>query len=148
MTPESRRLVQESWRHALPVSDAVARLFYDRLEEVEPELSRALAGGDPAGRRQRLAQTLGAVVTGLGMCEGKEAPAAEEHSAERVVPELLLWSLEGVLGPRLGPAARAAWAEALRCHAAEVARAALGPGEAGGVIGHAMLGRRLVPAGS
>lgn len=146
MTPDSRRQVQESWRNAVPVADAVARLFYGRLEETAPRLGGAVAVLDPERRRHRLAHALGAVVMGLGRSEPR-AEAAEACPDERVVAEALLWALEGVLGPRLGPAARAAWAEALAAHAPEVARAALGVGEEPPQA-HAVLGRRLVPAGS
>lgn len=45
MTAEQRELIQRSFAQVLPIADSVAKLFYDRLFEIEPSL-RPLFRGD------------------------------------------------------------------------------------------------------
>ena len=35
MSPEEKALVKETWQKVLPVADTAARLFYDRLFEID-----------------------------------------------------------------------------------------------------------------
>ena len=36
MSPKQKALVKETWRKVVPMADAAARLFYDRLFEIDP----------------------------------------------------------------------------------------------------------------
>ena len=65
MKEEEIRLVEESWAHVLPVSDAAMGLFYDRLFTMDPKVAALFSGKDMAAQRLHLASALDLVVAQL-----------------------------------------------------------------------------------
>jgi len=75
MTPRQIDLIRTSWSAVEPISDAAARLFYDRLFESDPAIKRLFAKTDMQAQRGILMQTLALLVSSL-------------DDFERVVPVL------------------------------------------------------------
>lgn len=135
MTPESKRLVKESWEKVAPISEVAAALFYGRLFELDPTL-RHLFHRDMAEQGRKLMQTLSIVARGLDRLD-ELVPAVEalgrRHGAYGVRDEhyatvraALLWTLERGLGAAFTPAVREAWTEAYALLATVMKRAAAG----------------------
>ena len=135
MTPESKRLVQDSWTQMEPISEAAAELFYNRLFLLDPEL-RPLFGGDMKEQEKKLMQMLTVVVRGLDRLESL-IPAVEalgrRHGGYGVKDEhydtvaaALLWTLEQGLGDVFTPDVRGAWTDAYTVLAMVMKRAAAG----------------------
>jgi hypothetical protein len=155
MTPESRRLVQESWRQVVPIAETAMRLFYYRLFELDPLLGQAIGPADLARCHARLMQVLNSLVIALAWRDGgghAPGPASGSHDAAALrqahVLDALLWMLERRLGHRFTPGVREAWAEAVRPHLPGLTRAALGGTAGTGVNPHLRHIRGLVPVGS
>jgi hemoglobin-like flavoprotein len=121
MSPESKRLVMDSWEKVEPIKEVAAALFYGRLFELDPSL-RHLFRGDLAGQGRKLMQALTMVVRGLDRLD-LLLPAVEalgrRHGAYGVqdehyetVAQALLWTLERGLGDAFTPDTRDAWAQA------------------------------------
>ena len=121
MTPEQIALVRASFAQVLPIADAAAALFYDRLFALDPSL-RPLFRGDLAAQGRALMGLLRVAVHGLDRLD-QLVPAVQalgrrhagygvkdEHYA--TVASALLWTLEQGLGAAFTPATRAAWAAA------------------------------------
>jgi hemoglobin-like flavoprotein len=69
MSPEQKALVKETWRKVVPMADAAARLFYDRLFEIDPTTPPLVKTIDLADQRRKLIQALTVVVQGLDHLE-------------------------------------------------------------------------------
>ena len=103
-------LVQESFAKVIPISEAAAVIFYDRLFEVAPSV-RALFPDDMSGQRKKLMMMLAAVVNGLGNLQSilpAASALAKRHVDYGAKPEhypvvggALLWTLEKGLGRSL-----------------------------------------------
>ncbi|WP_428261392.1 globin family protein [Haliangium sp.] len=111
-------LVQTSWARVLPISDAAAALFYDRLFELDPSL-RALFKNDMRAQKKKLMQTLGVAVDGL-RTPNKLVPVLEALGARHasymvrahhydLVGQSLLWALHEGMGDDFTPEIEAAW---------------------------------------
>jgi len=134
MSPEQKALVQETWRKLVPMADAAARLFYDRLFAIDATTRPLFKGADLAEQRRKLIQALGMVVNGLDHVEAL-VPAVQ-HLGRRhaqygvmdrhydTVGEALLWTLEQGLGPIWTPEVKAAWQSAYSLLAAVMRNAA------------------------
>lgn len=121
MTPEQIRLVRNSFAALAGVKDEVARVFYERLFELEPDL-RPLFSSDPQAQRTKLMAALATVVGALDRLEellptvralGRRHAgygAQPEHYAS--VGAALIWTLERTLGPAFTREMRRAWTEA------------------------------------
>lgn len=118
MTPRQMTLVQSSFDRIAPISDTVARLFYDRLFELDPQL-RSLFSTDMSEQGRKLMQMLAYCVQGLENLDDL-MPAVKalgaRHVAYRVadkdydtVGEALCWTLEKGLGADFTPEMREAW---------------------------------------
>jgi len=118
MTPQQRTLVQRSFEKVAPIGDTAARLFYERLFELDPNL-RALFSKDISEQGRKLMQMLAYCVRGLDDWDAL-VPAVRElgvrHIEYRVadedydtVAEALLWTLEKGLGSDFTPEVRDAW---------------------------------------
>jgi len=135
MTPESRRLVRESWERVEPVAGVAAALFYGRLFELDPGL-RHLFRGDMAEQGRKLMQTLGAVargpdrmdflLPGAGALGRRHAAYGVESGQYDTVAQALLWTLERALADAFTPEVRAAWGEAYDLLAGAMKRASAG----------------------
>ena len=64
LTPIQISLVQGSFAKVAPIADAAAEMFYRRLFELDPTLSR-LFKGDMKQQGKKLMQMIGAAVRGL-----------------------------------------------------------------------------------
>jgi len=118
MSPEQKALVKESWRKVAPMADAAARLFYDRLFEID-STTRPLFQIDLADQHRKLIQALTMVVQGLDHLETLVPTIADlgrRHAQFGVtdahydtVGAALLWTLEQGLGSAWTPEVKVAW---------------------------------------
>ncbi|WP_437863151.1 globin family protein [Sorangium sp. So ce363] len=113
-------LVQRSWAKVMPISDAAAALFYDRLFELEPSV-RPLFKNDMAEQKKKLMQTLAVAVDGLNNL-GRLVPVLQALGVRHhgymvvdrhydVVGEALLWTLREGLGDGFTRDVESAWTE-------------------------------------
>ena len=65
ITPAQIALVKETWSKVIPISETVARLFYDRLFETSPQLAPMFDGVDLVSQRQKLVKAINMVVISL-----------------------------------------------------------------------------------
>jgi hemoglobin-like flavoprotein len=120
MTPEQKKLVQESFQQVLPIADAAAELFYGKLFELDPSL-RHLFHGDMKEQGRKLMTMIRVAVANLDRL-GDIVPAVEalgerharygvEDSMYATVGEALIWTLQQGLGDAFTPETRQAWVE-------------------------------------
>src|SRR6478735_3895827 len=118
MTPSQVDLVQISFAKVSPIADTAARLFYDRLFEIAPEV-RPLFHRDMKEQGRKLMTTLALVTKGLTNLDAI-LPAARSLATKHVsygvtaehyqpVGDALLWALEQGLGSDFTPEVRDAW---------------------------------------
>lgn len=121
MTPQQIHAVQASFARIEPQADNVARLFYERLFEIDPALRR-LFKPDMAEQRDKLMAVLAVAVNGLARIEAL-LPALESlgarHAAYGVqdrhyesVATALLDTLATGLGEAFTAPVREAWTQA------------------------------------
>lgn len=122
MTPEQKTLVNETWRHVVPIADTAAELFYDRLFELDPDIRALFEGVDLKTQRKKLIQALAMVVGALDTIEDlvpEIAALGRRHAAFGVtdahyetVGAALLWTLERGLDEAWTVDVAAAWTAA------------------------------------
>jgi hemoglobin-like flavoprotein len=119
MTPEQKRLVQQSFAKVLPIKQLAATMFYEQLFTLDPSL-RPMFRGDMMRQRAMLMAVLTTAVNGLDKLH-EIVPMVEalgrRHVAYGVrdphyatVGAALLWTLEQGLGEAFTPEVRDAWA--------------------------------------
>ncbi|MGK4007501.1 globin family protein [Sorangium sp. So ce1036] len=119
-SPRAIELVQRSWAKVMPISDAAAALFYDRLFQMDPSV-RALFKNDMGEQKKKLMQTLAVAVDGLSNLS-KLVPVLQalgvRHHGYMVtdhhydlVGEALLWTLREGLGDGFTRDVETAWKE-------------------------------------
>jgi hemoglobin-like flavoprotein len=133
VTPERIRTVQSTWVKVLPIKDAAAQLFYERLFEMDPSL-RALFPSDLCQQGEKLMQVIDAAVNGLSHLERIIAAIQElgrRHADYGVkdhhygtVGAALLWTLSKSLGAEFTAEAKDAWATVYGVLAATMREAA------------------------
>jgi len=140
MSPEQKALVKETWFKVAPMADEAARLFYDRLFEIDPTTRPLFKTTDLAEQRRKLIQALTVVVRGVDHLEALVPTIADlgrRHVQFGVtdvhydaVGAALLWTLEKGLGSGWTPEAKIAWscayallADVMRAAARELASA-------------------------
>lgn len=141
MTPDTVRIVQDSWSQVAAAGPAAATLFYEQLFAEDPTL-RALFRSPLDEQGARLLQMLGMAVAGLAEPQ-RLLPSLralgqrhvhygvrDEHYAS--VGAALLRTLQLALGEAFTPAVRAAWTEVYGVVAQAMREAAKGvtPGPA------------------
>jgi hemoglobin-like flavoprotein len=118
LTPEQKRLVQESFEQLKPVAHAAGRLFYVRLFDLDPNLSYMFKN-DLDEQSKKLMQLIALAVKGLDKPE-ELLPAVEalgrRHLSYGVqerhyatVGSALLWTLDKGLGAAFTPEVKEAW---------------------------------------
>jgi hemoglobin-like flavoprotein len=122
MSPEEKLLVKETWRKVAPMADTAARLFYDRLFEIDATTRPLFKSTNLPEQRRKLIQALTVVVKGLDHLEGLVPTLAElgrRHAQYGVtdgqydsVGTALLWTLAQGLGSEWTPEVEAAWSGA------------------------------------
>lgn len=114
-------LVQDSFAKVIPIKEAAAAIFYDRLFEIAPEVRR-LFTGDITVQGAMLMATLGSVVNGLRDLD-RIVPVAQSLAVRHVdygvtpdhyslVGQALLDTLAKGLGDGFDADTRNAWAAA------------------------------------
>jgi hemoglobin-like flavoprotein/uncharacterized protein YukE len=118
-TAEQVRLVQSTFEKVAPIAETAAELFYKRLFELDPSLTR-LFKGDMKEQGRKLMAMIATAVKGLNNVE-KLVPAVQalgvRHAGYGVidphydtVAQALLWTLEQGLGDAFTPEVKNAWA--------------------------------------
>jgi hemoglobin-like flavoprotein len=135
MSPEQKALVKETWRKVAPMADKAARLFYDRLFEIDATTPPLFKTTNLAEQRRKLIQALTVVVQGLDHLEElvptladlgrRHAQYGVTDSHYDTVGAALLWTLEQGLGLGWTPEVKAAWSGAYAL-LADVMRGAAG----------------------
>ena len=69
MSSEKSALVRQTWQQVVPIADTAARLFYDRLFEIDPQLRVMFDGVDLKSQRRKPIQALAMVVDALDRIE-------------------------------------------------------------------------------
>jgi hemoglobin-like flavoprotein len=134
MTPRQIERVRTSWSAVEPIADAAARLFYDRLFEMDPAIKRLFAKTDMPAQRVILMQTLTLLVSSLDEFE-RVIPVLQAlgrvHAAYGVrqrdydtVEAALLWALDRGLGDAFDDETADAWATAYSAVASVMIEAA------------------------
>jgi hemoglobin-like flavoprotein len=122
MTPAQIEEVETSFRLVAPIAEPAAKLFYDALFAMDPELKPLFAGVDMAVQGSKLMAAIGFVVGHLRQPEAM-LPVVRDlgrrHGGYGVRPghyatvgAALLATLEQGLGEAFTPARREAWATA------------------------------------
>lgn len=114
-------LVRDTWSSVRPISQTAAKLFYDRLFELEPSV-RPLFTTPVDVQGRKVMQLIDFAVDRLSRPETIVAELRElgrrhvvygvEDRHYDVVGAALLWTLEQGLGEGFTPEVREAWAEA------------------------------------
>ena len=122
MSPEEKLLVKETWLKVVPMAETAARLFYDRLFEIDPTTRPLFKTTNLAEQRRKLVQALTVVVKGIDHLEALVSTLADlgrRHAQYGVtdghydtVGAALLWTLEQGLGSAWTPEVKAAWSGA------------------------------------
>jgi hemoglobin-like flavoprotein len=134
MTPEQKQLVRRSWAEIVPVSDAAAALFYQRLFAIDPPARRLFGSKDMRVQGTLFMQMLSVFVRSLDDLPAMGAAiesCGQRHVGYGVlasdyegVGRALLWAVEQVLGQGFTPDVRDAWSEGYRTLAATMQGAA------------------------
>ena len=135
MSPEQKALVKETWRQVAPMADTAARVFYDRLFEIDATTQLLFKSTNLAEQRRKLIQALTVVVQGLDHLEAlvpaladlgrRHAQYGVKAGHYEMVGAALLWTLEQGLGSGWTPDVKAAWSDAYAL-LADVMQAAAG----------------------
>jgi hemoglobin-like flavoprotein len=134
MTPRQIERVTSSWWVVEPIADAAARLFYDRLFDMDPAIKRLFAKTDMPAQRAILMQTLALLVSSLDDFE-RVIPVLQAlgrvHAGYGVrqrhydtVEAALLWALDRGLGDAFDDETADAWATAYSAVASVMIEAA------------------------
>jgi hemoglobin-like flavoprotein len=122
VSPEQKELVKQTWLKVAPMADAAARLFYDRLFEIDATTRPLFEATDLTEQRRKLIQALTMVVHGLDSLEAliptiadlgrRHAQFGVTDAQYDAVGAALLWTLEQGLGSGWTPQMRVAWSGA------------------------------------
>ena len=151
MSPEQKTLVKETWRKVAPMADTAARLFYDRLFEIDATPRLLFKTTNLAEQRRKLIQALTVVAQGLDHLEAlvptfadmgrRHAQYGVTDSHYDTVGTALLWTLEQGLGSGWTPEVKAAWSGAYALLADVMREAA---GEPASTPEHSAQNRELI----
>ena len=116
-------LVQDTFDKIRPISEKAAKLFYNRLFELDPSL-KSLFKGDMKTQGKMLMQMLDYAVTGLDRLDTivlaiqnlgiRHAGYGVKDEYYETVGEALLWTLEQSLGKDFTQDVKDAWTEAYK----------------------------------
>ena len=130
-------LVQSTWKTVLPIENEVARMFYDRLFELDPDLRKLFRTEDLREQGRKLTAMITTAVNGLNRLDAivpavqalgrRHADYGVTNSHYDTVAEALLWTLERGLGDNFTHAVRDAWIGVYGL-LANTMKAAAGPG--------------------
>ena len=119
MTPEQVKMVQDSFAKVVPIADAAAEMFYNKLFELDPALKPLFESSDMKTQGNKLMTMIGTAVAGLSNLEsivGAVEDLGKRHVGYGVqdshydtVGAALLWTLEQGLGDDFSPEVKEAW---------------------------------------
>lgn len=128
LTPQQRALVKHTFTHIAPNHDIVARLFYDKLFEIAPEL-RPMFTHSMDMQRAKVMQMLAALVAAMDDPSHFSRMARElgkrhvDYGVTRdqyaLVGQALMWALEEACPDVMTPTALEAWTAAYRLMSGE-----------------------------
>lgn len=134
MSPESERLIRESWALLEPAADRLAAGFYERLFASNPQVASLFAAEKMPEQRRKFMAMLAEIVRVLDAPEllvSEVAESGRRHAGYGVqdrdyedVGAALLWAIGRELGAAYTPAVRDAWREAYVLLASVMQRAA------------------------
>jgi hemoglobin-like flavoprotein len=118
MTNEQKELVQSSFSQVIPIAEIAAKMFYDKLFEIDPQLRR-LFKTDLQDQGRKLMHMMGIAIKGLDQLN-ELVPALQflgsKHIAYGVqakdyntVGTALIWTLEQGLGTAFTFEVKEAW---------------------------------------
>lgn len=118
MTPQQIALVQQSFNKVLPIKEAAAETFYNRLFVIDPSL-RDLFPTELKEQGRKLMAMLATAVGGLTRLD-KIVPAVQalgvrhrdysvRHEHYKTVGEALVWTLQKGLGKDFNDDVKEAW---------------------------------------
>jgi hemoglobin-like flavoprotein len=120
LTAKDIALVRASFAKVLPIKDAAADLFYDRLFAIAPQL-RSMFPTDLRQQKNKLMAMIATAVGGLhdvNMLVPHVKALGARHANYGVtvkhyaiVADALMWTLERGLGEAFTPEVRSAWAK-------------------------------------
>jgi hemoglobin-like flavoprotein len=119
VSPTQIQLVQSTWHQLMPIENEAARVFYERLFEMDPTVRRLFKTSDMREQGRRLTAMITLAVEGLSQLENV-VPAVRDmgkrHAGYGVKDEhydtvglALIWTLEHGLGDDFTPQVRDAW---------------------------------------
>jgi nitric oxide dioxygenase len=121
MTPQQAALIHDSFAEIAPESDLVAKIFYDRLFEIAPQI-RPYFRSDMTEQRVKFMATLSMLVNSLSNLDivlPAAGKLARRHVNYGVTPDhypivgqALLWTIQRTLGLKWTSDIAAAWTEA------------------------------------
>ena len=121
LTAEQKRLVRSSWALVMPIQDEAARLFYDRLFEIDPSTRSLFASTHMTEQGKKLMHMINVAVASLERLDSIRSAVKElgrRHEGYGVKEEhyqsvgtALLWTLGQGLGEEFTPEVEEAWAE-------------------------------------
>ncbi|MEM9354886.1 MAG: globin family protein [Pseudomonadota bacterium] len=122
MTPEHKEIVRQTWTLVVPIADMAADLFYDKLFELDPDLTAYFQNVDLSSQKKKLLQALAMTVASLDNLESlvpqlsdlgrRHAGYGVVDSHYETVGRALLWTLEQGLQDAWTPASQEAWTAA------------------------------------
>jgi hemoglobin-like flavoprotein len=122
MSPETERVVRESWSQFEPVAVQSAEFFYQKLFELDPDAQRLFARTDMEAQGRKVMEMFAEIVRLLDQPESLVSEVADlgrrhvhygvHDSQYDSVGVALLWTLERGLGPAFTDDVRDAWTEA------------------------------------
>jgi hemoglobin-like flavoprotein len=140
MTPQQHDLIRSTWAKVTPTAEPAARIFYDRLFQLDPAIAPMFAFTDMEAQRKNLVQTLAVVVKSIDDLPSilpavealgrRHASYGVKASQYATVGTALLDTLAVGLGDDFTPDARAAWGEAFETLASVMLAAAASDGRA------------------
>jgi hemoglobin-like flavoprotein len=121
MNKQQIKHVQDSWQAVLPIANVAARLFYDKLFEIDPDI-KPMFKGDMKAQGDALVKMINVAVASLDRLDTIK-PAlrslGERHVGYGVqtrhyqtVATALLWTLKQGLDERFTDSVEQAWIEA------------------------------------
>jgi hemoglobin-like flavoprotein len=135
MTPETERLVRDSWTRFEPVAVQSAEFFYEKLFELDPEARRLFARTNMEAQGRKVMQMFAEIVRTLDQPEALVSEVADlgrrhvhygvRDSQYDSVGIALLWTLERGLGSGFTAEVRSAWTEAYLLLSTVLRRAAV-----------------------
>ncbi|WP_108879528.1 globin domain-containing protein [Anderseniella sp. Alg231-50] len=119
MNKSEIELIRETWAQVVPIADAAAQLFYQRLFEIDPDAKSLFANTDMSAQNEKLVDTLSLVVGKADQLD-TIVPVLQELGRKHLtygvedrhydsVGSALLWTLGQGLGEGFTDQARAAW---------------------------------------